>query len=56
MGKISSLPEDVRQELIGYLAQPGIITSITVEVPKKKCAEFAHLHRSLLRVPEDPFH
>ena len=40
MGKISSLPEDVRQELIGYLAQPGIITSITAEVPKKKCAEF----------------
>ena len=35
MGKISSLPDDIRNELIGYLAQPGIITSITAEVPIK---------------------
>ena len=35
MGKISSLPDDVRQEIIGYLAQPGIIASITAEVPAK---------------------
>ena len=40
MGKISSLPDDIRNELIGYLAQPGIITSITAEVPIKKCADF----------------
>ena len=40
MGKISSLPDDVRRELIGYLAQPGIIANITAEVPAKKCAEF----------------
>ncbi|MBO5953194.1 MAG: DUF3883 domain-containing protein [Oscillospiraceae bacterium] len=40
MGKISSLPDDVRQEIIGYLAQPGIIASITAEVPAKKCADF----------------
>lgn len=40
MGKISSLPDDVRHEIIGYLAQPGIIANITAEVPVKKCAEF----------------
>lgn len=40
MGKISSLPDDVRRELIGYLAQPGIIANITAEVPAKKCADF----------------
>ena len=40
MGKISNLPDDVRRELIGYLAQPGIIANITAEVPVKKCADF----------------
>jgi hypothetical protein len=40
MGKISSLPDEIRQEIIGYLAQPGIIANITAEVPAKKCAEF----------------
>ena len=40
MGKLSSLPDDIRHELIGYLAQPGIITNITAEVPKRKCDEF----------------
>ena len=40
MGKISNLPDDIRRELIGYLAQPGIIASITAEVPAKKCADF----------------
>jgi len=40
MGKISNLPDDIRQELIGYLAQPGVISSITAEVPMKRCAEF----------------
>ena len=40
MGKISNLPDEIRRELIGYLAQPGIIANITAEVPVKKCADF----------------
>ena len=40
MGKISGLPDLERLEIIGYLAQEGVIDKITAEVPLRKCAEF----------------
>ena len=40
MGKISSLPDDVRRELIGYLAQPGIIANITAAGSDKEVCRF----------------
>ena len=40
MGKISSLPEKEKAEIIGFLAQPGIISNITAEVPLSKIDAF----------------
>lgn len=40
MNKMSSLPENVRYEIIGYLAQPHATISITAEVAARKCADF----------------
>ena len=40
MGKISGLPEKERLAIIGYLAQEGVVDTITAEVPKRKIAEF----------------
>ena len=40
MGKISGLPDNERLAIIGYLAQKGVVDTITAEVPKKKIAEF----------------
>ena len=39
MGKISGLPDNERLAIIGYLAQKGVVDTITAEVPKKKIAE-----------------
>ncbi len=40
MGKISKLPDNERLAIIGYLAQEGVVDSITAEVPKKNLAKF----------------
>lgn len=40
MGKISGLPDEKRLAIIGYLAQEGVIKTITAEVPLRKTAEF----------------
>ena len=40
MGKISSLPDEERLAIIGYLAQEGVVREITAEVPLRKSSEF----------------
>lgn len=40
MGKISKLPDVERLAIIGYLAQEGVVDTITAEVPLRKCADF----------------
>ena len=40
MGKISKLPDEERLAIIGYLAQEGVVETITAEVPLRRSAEF----------------
>ena len=40
MGIISSLPDEERLEIIGYLAQEGVVKEITAEVPLRQSDEF----------------
>ena len=40
MGKISGLPDEKRLAIIGYLAQEGVVQSITAEVPLRMADKF----------------
>ena len=40
MGKISGLSDEKRLAIIGYLAQEGVVKSITAEVPLRMASEF----------------